>query len=1117
MTLGAGLTYTLDSTVQNGVLRLNGVALSVGQSFTQDDIDNGRVTYDHDGSETLGDSFSFVLEDGLEDGVVGANGTFNITINPVNDQPTDIAPNSFVVVENTDTSSGYSVGTLTTTDSDPGDTFTYSIVGGADAGVFSIGGVGNDELILSDGVLDFETQSFYNVRVRVTDSGGLSYEEDLSVQLQDVNEAPMVALSNVIVTLPENTDTTASVRVADIDIIDDALGTNDLSLSGPDAGYFEIVGNELHLVAGTNLDREGKFVFDVTVEVLDESTGPALTGNTASYTLTLTDVDEFDVTAPVDLDATPNSVAEDALVGSTVNLQVDSVDLDATTNTVSYSLDDDAGGRFAIDSVSGLVTVSGALDFETATSHTITVRASSSDGSVATQTFTIQIDDVNEFAITGISDTDVAPEFVLENSSLGSTVGITAVASDADGSDSVSYSLDVDAGGRFAIDATTGVVTVSGALDREASPLYNITIRATSTDGSFATQVYTVSIGDVDEFDVGPITDSDPSANLIVENVPGGVVARITALATDADATNNGVTYSLVNDDGGRFVIDSMTGVISSTQALDFETEGPVRQVRVLATSQDGSTRQQDFTINIGDVNEAPTLSLINQTTSLSELADASSGIKVADIVIADDALGTNQLTLTGPDAANFEILGTGLYLRPGVILDFETNPQFNISIELDDTSLGLALEDVVGYTLDILDANDAPPVVTPGQVFHVDENSPANTSVGQITATDVDSPGTLTGWAIVAGNQDGQFVIDPGTGELRVAAGANLNFESVSSYVLTVSVSDGVQTSTLENVTVLLNDINDRPEANPDLLVVDQFETVLVNSPGVLANDLDEDGNALTVTLVSAPTNGLVTLQVDGSFTFIPLEGYFGIDSFTYVVSDGQLTSEVTTVEILVQPFIQPESDTPDSNPDDSGPEADPDSKPGLETVAVKEVVVIPSEIQGEPDESPKAAAKIQANESTSEKVEQLVDAFVKDEVESRSRTRGLTTFEVSLRSDVKVSALRSQSFEVDAVSRLPLTLNSTAGRDSSGLGNEIVQMDDVVVGSTAVTTATLSVGYILWMFRGGTLLASFMTTLPAWTQFDPLSIVIDSHIDEDSESLVDIADQELQSSSEG
>ncbi len=94
-----------------------------------------------------------------------------------------------------------------------------------------------------------------------------------------------------------------------------------------------------------------------------------------------------------------------------------------------------------------------------------------------------------------------------------------ASADDADATDTVSYSLDDNDGGRFAIDSTTGVVTVAGAIDREADgATRSITVRTTSTDGSFTTQSVVISINDVDEFDVGGVADSDLTANAVDEN-----------------------------------------------------------------------------------------------------------------------------------------------------------------------------------------------------------------------------------------------------------------------------------------------------------------------------------------------------------------------------------------------------------------------------------------------------------------------------------------------------------------------------------------------------------------------------------------------------------------------
>ena len=163
-----------------------------------------------------------------------------------------------------------------------------------------------------------------------------------------------------------------------------------------------------------------------------------------------------------------------------------------------------------------------------------------------------------------MSDTNATANAVNENSANGTAVGITAAASDADATtNTITYSLDDSAGGRFAIHASTGVVTVAGGLDRETAASYNITVRATSADTSVSTQMFTIAINDVDEFDVGAVTDSDATANAVNENAANGTAVGITAAASDADATTNAITYSLDDSAGGRFAIHATTGVVT--------------------------------------------------------------------------------------------------------------------------------------------------------------------------------------------------------------------------------------------------------------------------------------------------------------------------------------------------------------------------------------------------------------------------------------------------------------------------------------------------------------------------------------------------------------------------
>ncbi len=178
-----------------------------------------------------------------------------------------------------------------------------------------------------------------------------------------------------------------------------------------------------------------------------------------------------------------------------------------------------------IDAATGEVSVAAGASFdrETESAITIGVTATSQDGSSSTQSFAIAVTDVDEFDVTAPTDTDPAANAVTENAAIGTTVGITAFASDGDATtNGVTYALTDDAGGRFAINSTTGVVTVAGAIDREAGATQAITVRATSADGSIATQSYTITVNDADEFDVTAPTDTDAAATALPRTLRRG-------------------------------------------------------------------------------------------------------------------------------------------------------------------------------------------------------------------------------------------------------------------------------------------------------------------------------------------------------------------------------------------------------------------------------------------------------------------------------------------------------------------------------------------------------------------------------------------------------------------
>ena len=154
-----------------------------------------------------------------------------------------------------------------------------------------------------------------------------------------------------------------------------------------------------------------------------------------------------------------------------------------------------------------------------------------------------------------------------ENAANGTSVGITAFAADADATNNtVTYELIDDAGGRFAIDPVTGQVTVADGIDREADgPSLDITVRATSDDGSIADRDFhdrhqrRRRVRRFDPVDV----DNDVATTRSTRTQRSALRSASWLWASDADATNNTITYTLIDDAGGRFAIDLDTGVVT--------------------------------------------------------------------------------------------------------------------------------------------------------------------------------------------------------------------------------------------------------------------------------------------------------------------------------------------------------------------------------------------------------------------------------------------------------------------------------------------------------------------------------------------------------------------------
>ncbi|MBI3562204.1 MAG: tandem-95 repeat protein [Gammaproteobacteria bacterium] len=126
-------------------------------------------------------------------------------------------------------------------------------------------------------------------------------------------------------------------------------------------------------------------------------------------------------------------------------------------------------------------------------------------------------------------------------------------------------------------------------------------------------------------------------------------------------------------------------------------------------------------------------------------------------------------------------------------------------------------------------------------------------------------------------------------------------NYNGVDSF--TYNIRDALNlASNTATVAVTVTPVNDAPVAASEAYTMTGGSTLNVAAPGVLSNDTDIDGPALSAVLQTTAANGALTLNADGSFSFTPSVGFAGTSSFTYAANDSFLTSNVATVTITVK-----------------------------------------------------------------------------------------------------------------------------------------------------------------------------------------------------------------------
>ncbi len=144
-----------------------------------------------------------------------------------------------------------------------------------------------------------------------------------------------------------------------------------------------------------------------------------------------------------------------------------------------------------------------------------------------------------------------------------------------------------------------------------------------------------------------------------------------------------------------------------------------------------------------------------------------------------------------------------------------------------------------------------------------------------------------------------------PNHGSLTLNANGGFTYVPVPTYSgpdsFTYHANDGSLDSNVATVSITVIAVNTAPVAVANSYSTNQATTLVIAAPGVLGNDTDAESNPLTAVLGSGPSHGSLTLNANGSFTYVPVPTYSGSDSFTYRANDGSLNSNPATVTITV------------------------------------------------------------------------------------------------------------------------------------------------------------------------------------------------------------------------
>ena len=493
-----------------------------------------------------------------------------------------------------------------------------------------------------------------------------------TTQESTVEVAPIfeVETAEVVESVDENT---TEISLASFAVVNPGEQNYTVTVEGEGSEAFTYNQETNSLEITESLDHESQESVELTV------TFTSANGDVQEVALALevADVDEAAVLVvePV------NTISEAAISGELIANQVNVSETvpagtvvatfsatDPEGNALTYSLSGSGSELMAV-SETGEVTLTGDLDFETNSTLVMTLEVS--DGTNTTiEEITINV--INDDEPATIAATLSATSFA-ETSAVGAAIA-SVNATDPEGS-AVTYTLSGTGSDNFSID-TSGNITLASTLDYETATSYELTVVV--DDGTYAsTEVITVSVADVNE---APTLSATVAFNAFQENTATGTTI---ATSSVSDPEAGAITYSLSGAGSENFSVSS-DGTVTLASGLDYET---ATAYAITLTASDGAnTVSETLTINVGDINEAP--SLTNSLAASSFAENVSNRNHHSNCSASDPEAQTITYSIQAPAARTLPSMLMVMY--PSQVLDYETLLPIHYTLTASDGAINL-------------------------------------------------------------------------------------------------------------------------------------------------------------------------------------------------------------------------------------------------------------------------------------------------------------------------------------------------------------------------------------------------------------------------------------------